>query len=553
MTKYIDNINCALHLCDTENEEWSVQIANYGLSPLVVINEILATRNKEKITQKLLLQLCKESEPNISYTVKISGEDDIDIKSFVRAVHKDIIGLWEDFSKTTFNLLRQGLSLCDFKIDVYKNIGHQYSIPVYVLGDKLFNYETNQIKNHLAVMDELQLTEGEKLQILALSSPKIQIYESENPKQILSEFVETMLKFFNDSAVIVAIGVCLAIPFYDLFIQHAQGFPYIMLYGDSQAGKTVLLHTLASIFGIINHTELTSGTSTIRVIRRGLSRYNGFPLFIDEIEHKRIEEYEDLGKDSFSGTPRKVCSKDCGENVTEINTTFCATTNHFFENMTFANFSRCILVNLHAEQFNLENFPYFSNENREKLSAILPLILSYRTEIIERYKTQFEIARKYSNRSRLCNNLAIGMSIWSVINDILEVEVVNTDNLAKEYFEYFQRYEDTELKYSDIFLSTVYRLFNEGQLVYGRDFVITRNQVLRINLSKYCDIFNSLNSKQKLNTAQLKLKIGNDSRFNFNATDLRPIGKAIKVNIADNDTLLDIKNHISANTGGEDE
>ena len=175
----------------------------------------------------------------------------------------------------------------------------------------------------------------------------------------------------------------------------------------------------------------------------------------------------------------------------------------------------------------------------------MPLILSYRAEIIERYKLQFEIAKKYSNRSRLCNNLAIGMSIWSVINDILEVEVVNTDNLAKEYFEYFQRYEDTELKYSDIFLSTVYRLFNEGQLVYGRDFVITRNQVLRINLSKYCDIFNSLNSKQKLNTAQLKLKIGNDKRFDLKATDLKPIGKAIKVDITDNETLLSMKNHIN--------
>ena len=57
MTKYIDNINCALHLCDTENEEWNVQIANYGLSPLVVINEILATRNKEVTTQKLLILL----------------------------------------------------------------------------------------------------------------------------------------------------------------------------------------------------------------------------------------------------------------------------------------------------------------------------------------------------------------------------------------------------------------------------------------------------------------------------------------------------------------
>ena len=185
MTKYIENKNCALHLCDTEDEEWSVKIANYGLSPLVVINEILATRNKEVTTQKLLIRLYKESEPNISYTVKISGEDDIDIKSFIRAIHKNFIGLWEDFSKKTFNILRHKLSMCDFKIDVYKNIGHQYSIPVYILGNKLFNYETNQIKNHLAVLDELQLTEGERLQIMAFSSPKIQIYESENPKQIL--------------------------------------------------------------------------------------------------------------------------------------------------------------------------------------------------------------------------------------------------------------------------------------------------------------------------------------------------------------------------------
>ena len=145
------------------------------------------------------------------------------------------------------------------------------------------------------------------------------------------------------------------------------------------------------------------------------------------------------------------------------------------------------------------------------------------------------------------------MTIWDIINDITGKIIVHTEILAIQYFEYFERYEDTELKYSDTFLSDVYRLFKDEKLVYGRDFVITKNQFLRINLSKYCAIFNSLNSKQKLNTAQLKLKIGNDRRFDFNATDLRPIGKAIKVNIADNETLLDIKNHVSANTGGEDE
>ena len=91
----------------------------------------------------------------------------------------------------------------------------------------------------------------------------------------------------------------------------------------------------------------------------------------------------------------------------------------------------------------------------------------------------------------------------------------------------------------------MYRLFKDEKLIYGRDFVITKNQFLRINLSKYCAIFNSLNIKQKLNTAQLKLKIGNDKRFDLKATDIKPIGKAIKVDITDNEILLSMKSHIN--------
>ena len=68
---------------------------------------------------------------------------------------------------------------------------------------------------------------------------------------------------------------------------------------------------------------------------------------------------------------------------------------------------------------------------------------------------------------------------------------------------------------------------------------------MRINLKKYCDIFNSLNDRQKLNTSQLKLKLANDKRFNLKSSDLKPIGKAIKVDISENETLLDIQNRIS--------
>ena len=402
-------------------------------------------------------------------------------------------------------------------------------------------------------VNDFNLTEKEKLQIFSKNNSVPIYFESEEPKEIMSEFFTEIILVYNDSAVLMAIGVCLGVLFYDLFIRHAQGFPYIILFGEPTSGKTTLLYCLAAIFGFINRSELTSGTSTITIIREGLSRLNNIPLFIDELDKSLIEKLENLGKDSFSSTPRKKSSKDGTEIVTEINTTFCITTNHFFENMTLANFSRSILVDIPQGKFNLSDFKYHSEKELEKLSAFLPLILRYRDKILVKYKEQYLVAQKYSTHSRLCNNGAIGMAVWNVINEILDRELVNTDNLAKEYFEYFERYLDTELNYGDIFLADVYRLFVKEELLYGRDFLITKNKFLRINLKKYCDIFNSMNAKQKLNTAQLKLKLANDKRFNIKSSDLKPIGKAIKVDISDNETLLDIKNRVSVSVGGEDE
>jgi len=62
-------------------------------------------------------------------------------------------------------------------------------------------------------------------------------------------------------------------------------------------------------------------------------------------------------------------------------------------------------------KFNLDNFKYHLPEERAKLSAILPLILSYREQILDIYYQQYKIAQKYCKYSRLCNNAAIGMAI----------------------------------------------------------------------------------------------------------------------------------------------
>lgn len=430
-------------------------------------------------------------------------------------------------------------------VNLYKNYGYQFSDNIFVFGNRIYNLNYSEFENYPAIPDNLYLTAKENLQIFSNNRSVPIFYEAENPKQIMSEFFFEITTVYNDAAVLIAVGVCIGILFYDLFIRHAQGFPYIVLFGEPTSGKTTLLYCLAAIFGFTNHTEFMSGTSTITAIREGLSKLNNIPLFIDELDRALIEKLENLGKDTFSATPRKKSSKDGTEKVTDINTTFCITTNNFFENMTFANFSRSILVDIPAGKFNLERFKYHSNENLKRLSAFLPLILNYRGEILARYQEQYIIAQKYCSHSRLCNNTAIGMAVWSVINEVLGFKFVNTEIIAKEYFEYFERYLDTELRYGDIFLSDVYRFFVKQELMYGRDFVITKGKFLRINLKKYCDIFNSLNDKQKLNTSQLKLKLVNDKRFNLKSSDLKPIGKAIKVDISENETLLDIQNRIS--------
>lgn len=299
-------------------------------------------------------------------------------------------------------------------------------------------------------------------------------------------------------------------------------------------------------------TELTSGTSTIVALRAQVEKMNNFPVFIEELDEKRIQNIEDLGKDGFSAVPRKKSSKDGKEIVTEINTSFCIGTNHFFENMTFANFSRCIPINLRHRQFDLSNFEYHSKESLKKLSCFLPKILFYRDKILDFYQEQYRIAQIHCDYARICNNVAIGMTIWTVINDILKKEILNTENLVKDYLNYFEPYLDTEISYCDVFLSDVYNLFNKKELLYGREFLITKGKYLRINLNKYCTVYQSVYHK-KLHPNEIKIKIANDKRvISLKTTDIKPIGRAIKIGISDNETLLDILNRISKTAEDEE-
>lgn len=546
MTEYIiDENNSLIHYSsDKDGELKRKKIANFTLETLFIIKVITNTKNKLAVVEKRVLKLIKEDTPNEHYIKILEGKDEIDLKSFLTIIYKETIGLVDYLNNRTFRLLMEMLNQKLKIINIYSNLGYQPNENSYVLSNKKILIDSQEIENYPQLPKELTFIKQEIFQILSLSGISPQLYEYEYPKVILEEFANEIIRVF-DVPILMAIAVGFACCFFDIFISNAQGFPYIILYGDSNAGKSTILHLVASFYGITNMTTLTSGTSTGVSLRAQLEKQNNMLVFFEEIDHARIHYIEDLGKDMFSATPRKKSSKDGKEITTEINSSFWIDTNESINEMTFASFSRCIPVNLKFGQYDFTGFKYHSFGELEKLSSFLPEILFYRDKILDIYQEQYKIAQKYCSFARICNNVAIGMAIWTVINNILGKEVINTEIFVKNYLNYFEQYIDTELSYGDIFLSDVYGLVCAQKLIYGRDFVITKRKFLRINLTKYCDIFNSTHEYKKLNPAQIRLRLANDKRvISLKGSDLKPIGKSIKLDISQNEALLDILDSI---------
>lgn len=100
----IKNNNSALYYfyTDSNGNEKSTKIANYALDSIAIVNHILSTKNRYETTEFLVLAITKEKTPLKRFIKIISGSDEEDVKSFIKALHKDIVGLSENFSKQTF-------------------------------------------------------------------------------------------------------------------------------------------------------------------------------------------------------------------------------------------------------------------------------------------------------------------------------------------------------------------------------------------------------------------------------------------------------------------
>ncbi len=98
------NKNLALYYfyTDSNGNEKSTKIANYTLNSIAIVKQILSTKNKYETAEFLALAIAKEQNPQNRFIKLISGSDEEDVKAFVKALHKGVVGFSENFSKRVY-------------------------------------------------------------------------------------------------------------------------------------------------------------------------------------------------------------------------------------------------------------------------------------------------------------------------------------------------------------------------------------------------------------------------------------------------------------------
>ena len=140
-----ENKNSALYYfyTDSNGNEKSTKIANYTLNSIAIVKQILSTKNKYETAEFLALAIAKEQSPQNRFIKLISGSDEEDVKSFTKALHKGIVGLSENFSKSVYWLIKKMLYQDISTINFYKNYGYQFSDNIFVFGNKIFDLKSS--------------------------------------------------------------------------------------------------------------------------------------------------------------------------------------------------------------------------------------------------------------------------------------------------------------------------------------------------------------------------------------------------------------------------
>lgn len=471
-----------------------------------------------------------------------SGKDWIDLISFKKKLGEFFTCFTLEIPQKGFSKFREILHANATTKTVYSCGGSQFGNFVYknalislTSGEVIFAQKMDESKSY----DDIQNS------LIDLSNncrPEL-AKTKEEPKIIAQKFFINLRECFSNSEIFLCFGAVLATCFWDLFQEKLKGFPTIFFLGESHSGKSTLLFCLSSIFGL-DDSSVMAGTSTPFAISKELGGRICIPLFIEELSDDFFKKTAELQvKSVYSAISRERGSKTGIEKL-PIFTTFVATSNYSFKKPSEALLSRSLFVQMKKESFDRHKFGYFDEISRKELSVILPLILKYREWVIPLYMAVFKqlsvMIQNYSG-DRYLRSVAISCSIWILVNKILGRELFDWKKMAIDYCESYEHYLQSRVTDSDLMLRHISKLISEEELTYGVHYQLVHDVILRLNLSKFVEIYNikfATSSENMLTSQNFCFVVGGDRRFDTKRTKMKTIGRAISINIANEENLL---------------
>lgn len=513
--------------------------ANYAVIPKAEI-VIISNNPNEKHADLLKAYIVKQGKPD-KIELLIVSSDEESMTTLKKRFYKTTVGLRDSYhpkSIKCFNALKKSLHENVPTHKYFKTLGYFPNLNFHVCKNGLFDLNDN-IFYFFSSEDNLVHHKNGDIYGLADDIEENFVFNIEaDGKEVAKRYFKSVKATFKDVPLQVGLFTALGAAFEDIFWTK-QGMPMILFLGKSQSGKSLLQYSIAAIFGMLNSNS--SGSSSAKGLRNEVEKYCNVPVFVEELGKERMQELPIICKDIFSRTPRKTSSKDGKTLVQPINTTICACSNEFIPELKPETLSRIIFTDTKESLEKVDTFPFTQTEELSELPAILPEMLKFRPNVEHIYNESFKaISPKVGIEKRLCNNLAIASTMATIVNNICGEKIFELNKIIPEYIEFYNQYLFSQGSQIDSIMIELERYIKNNQLHYGRDYLLTGDSNLRLNLSKFLHIYNS--GQTKLTQPQCKLILGRGKGINTNATPIGDIGRAIHISISDNQDLLDFLN-----------
>lgn len=476
---------------------------------------------------------------NQVFEFSLTGTDLKSVYDFLNKLGETTVHIPE-LNKDTFIAIRSRLTSAPART-IYSTAGHYNNIFVYANG--YFDYVDNQAHfgSKFDITKDFDCIENS---FVSLNNPcrPYCYWEFNTAIDDMRAFFNNFCRVFNNSEVLAVFGAGLGVCFWDIFQKIGQGFPVLILTGESQSGKTTIAKALSAIYGLFSDSGFTSGSSTQLAIHIATSQRHNIPLFVEELNVNIFKQFDVFVKNIFSAIPRERCKSKNNNDITRVYTSVFATSNHFFTNPKLETLSRILTATMRKSDFDLRKYEYFDAQKRKRLSQILPWILAYRSHVERFYYDISKQLAPHIDDDRCLNNLTISSVMWHLVNTILGYPYVNWQKMSIEAYAHFKELRAAEIKVGDFVIRSIAQLIEKDKLTYGNDYRLLKdNKTLRISLRRFAEKQNTHAPQTSYLVKEEKLRpaLQSDPRFVLDSIPMKNIGRAISIDISDQECLLE--------------